>query len=387
MSTAINLLVIEDRSADFRLIMRHLEKHGLAARCHCVSNIEELEAAVEQGGWDAVLSDYNVPKLDFQQTLGLLQARHPDLPLILVSGSVGEEKAVDLLKLGVWDFVLKDSLTRLVPAIERALRDAADRRSRMKALELQKHLEEQVAQRVEELQNKNAELERFTYTVSHDLKTPLVTINTFLGFLEKDLLANHADDVAKDLGFIRSAATKMALLLEELLRLARSGLQINAPEEVTLQEIVKEALSLVAGQIAGHGVQVHVTQEPIWLAGDRVRLVEVFQNLIDNAVKFMGDQAAPRVEIGIEPADGDQVIFVRDNGKGIDPRYQAKVFGIFEKLDAGAPGSGMGLALVKRIVEQHGGKIGVESEGLGHGTTFRFTLAKTQLRQPAPALT
>ena len=138
---------------------------------------------------------------------------------------------------------------------------------------------------------------------------------------------------------------------------------------------------------AGHGVQVHVTQEPIWLAGDRVRLVEVFQNLIDNAVKFMGDQAAPRVEIGIEPADGDQVIFVRDNGKGIDPRYQAKVFGIFEKLDAGAPGSGMGLALVKRIVEQHGGKIGVESEGLGHGTTFRFTLAKTQLRQPAPALT
>ena len=128
LSAAINLLVIEDNSADFRLIVRHLEKHGLAARCHCVSNIEEMEAAVEQGGWDAVLSDYSVPMLDFQHTLGLLQARHPDLPLILVSGSVGEEKAVDLLKLGVWDFVLKDRLTRLVPAIERSLRDAAVRR-------------------------------------------------------------------------------------------------------------------------------------------------------------------------------------------------------------------------------------------------------------------
>ena len=130
MSTCINLLVIEDKPADFRLITRHLEKHGLAARCHCVANIEELEVAVEQGGWDAVLSDYNVPTLDFQHTLGVLQTGHPDLPLILVSGSVGEERAVELLKLGVWDFVLKDNLTRLVPAIERGMRDATEQRER-----------------------------------------------------------------------------------------------------------------------------------------------------------------------------------------------------------------------------------------------------------------
>ena len=133
MSTDIHLLIIEDNSADFRLIVRHLEKCGLAARCHGVASLEELEAAVAQGGWDAVLSDYSVPKLDFQHTLGLLQARHPDLPLILVSGSVGEERAVELLKLGVWDFVLKDSLTRLVPAIERGLRDATERHERRRA--------------------------------------------------------------------------------------------------------------------------------------------------------------------------------------------------------------------------------------------------------------
>ena len=130
MSTHLNLLIIEDKQADFRLIVRHLEKHGLAARCHCVASIEELEAAVEQGGWDAVLSDYSVPNLDFQDTLRVLQGRHPDVPIILVSGSVGEERAVELLKLGVGDFVLKDSLVRLVPAIERSLRDAAERRER-----------------------------------------------------------------------------------------------------------------------------------------------------------------------------------------------------------------------------------------------------------------
>ena len=138
MSTDINLLVVEDNAADYRLIVRHLEKHGLAARCHCVSTIEELEAAVEQGGWDAVLSDYSVPKLDFQHTLSLLQAQHPDLPLILVSGSVGEEKAVELLKLGIWDFVLKDSLNRLVPAIERGLKDATDHLAHRQAQEAQR---------------------------------------------------------------------------------------------------------------------------------------------------------------------------------------------------------------------------------------------------------
>ena len=130
MNTQLKVLIIEDKPADFRLIVRHLEKHGLAARCHCVADSKELEAAVEQGGWDAVLSDYSVPTLEFQDTLGVLQARHPDVPVILVSGSVGEERAVELLKLGVWDFVLKDNLTRLVPAIERSLRDVVDRRER-----------------------------------------------------------------------------------------------------------------------------------------------------------------------------------------------------------------------------------------------------------------
>jgi signal transduction histidine kinase len=112
------------------------------------------------------------------------------------------------------------------------------------------------------------------------------------------------------------------------------------------------------------------------LCGDRTRLVEVFQNLVDNAIKFMGDQPTPRVEIGVEKAGEEYVFFVRDNGIGIDPRYQPKVFGLFEKYDPATRGTGIGLALVKRIVEVHGGKIWVESAGIGKGTTFRFTLAK-----------
>ena len=237
--------------------------------------------------------------------------------------------------------------------------------------------------RVEQaLQERNDELARFAYTVSHDLKSPLVTIRAFLGYLEQDTASQDTEAIKKDRQYIHTAVDKMTRLLEELLDLARIGHKMNPPEEVPLQVVVKDALDMVAGGIIQRGVEVVVTKEPIILCGDRTRLVEVFQNLVDNATKFMGDQQTPRVEIGVETAGDERVFFVRDNGIGIDPRYQPKLFGLFEKFDPGTKGTGIGLALVKRIVEVRGGKIWVESAGVGKGTTFHFTLAKTQ---PHPA--
>ena len=230
----------------------------------------------------------------------------------------------------------------------------------------------------ERLIEKTAEMERFTYTVSHDLKSPLVTIMSFLGYLEKDLQAQDSKHVAKDMGYIHSAVDKMALMLGELLELARIGHNVNPSQAMPLKDVVQEALGLVGGQIADRGVDVVVTQEPVWITGDRPRLVEVFQNLLDNAVKFLGDQPHPRIEIGAEQVGDELELFVRDNGKGIDPRHQHKLFGLFEKIDAGNQGAGLGLAIVRRVIELHGGKIRLESEGLGHGTTIRFTLANTR---------
>ncbi len=121
--------------------------------------------------------------------------------------------------------------------------------------------------------------------------------------------------------------------------------------------------------------------------GDRLRLLEVLQNLIDNAVKYSGDQAKPRVEIGSRPDGNETVYYVRDNGIGIDARYHEKVFGLFDQLNPKVEGSGVGLSLVKRIVEVHGGRIWVESEGAGHGTTFCFTIpAKTESQEFAPCV-
>jgi PAS domain S-box-containing protein len=226
----------------------------------------------------------------------------------------------------------------------------------------------------EELKQKNSELERFTYTVSHDLKSPLVTVKTFLGYLEQDLARPDMERVKQDVAYMHTATEKMGQLLDELLNLARVGRKKNPVVRVTFRELAQEALRLVAGRISTGGVKVQVADAVVTLEGDRSRLMEIWQNLVENACKFMGNQPQPQVEIGVEKRGPETIFFVRDNGAGIDPRYQAKVFGLFEQLNPKGEGTGMGLALVKRIVELYEGRIWVESAGPGQGANFLFTL-------------
>lgn len=227
---------------------------------------------------------------------------------------------------------------------------------------------------ITELELKNAELERFTYTVSHDLKSPLVTITGFLSYLEKDARSGNFEKFDNDLKRIRHAVDKMQMLLRDLLELSRIGRIINEPVETSVGEIVREALALVDGQLQARGVRVEYTDEDLKIFGDRVRLVEVMQNLLDNAVKFMGSQPHPQIRIGaIRDEQGKPIFFVQDNGIGIAPQFSNRIFGLFNKLDADSQGSGVGLTLVKRIIEVHGGRIWVESQP-GEGATFYFTL-------------
>ncbi len=250
-----------------------------------------------------------------------------------------------------------------------------------------KRTEEEREAFVRELEAKNAELERFTYTVSHDLKSPLVTIRGFLGLLEQDAVAGDVAGMKRDVDKIRAATETMRQLLDEILELSRIGRLVNPPESVAVDDLAREAVELVTGQAVERGVEIEIAPELGTVVGDRPRLLEVMQNLIDNAIKFMGDQPAPRIEVGKREGDGEIVFFVRDNGIGIKARYQEKVFGLFDRLDLQIDGTGIGLALVKRIVEVHGGRVWIESEGLGHGSTFCFTLplrAAAELAESEP---
>ncbi len=231
------------------------------------------------------------------------------------------------------------------------------------------------------LQAKNAELERFAYTVSHNLKSPLFTILGFTQVLENEVAVGNTEQAQQHIFWIQTAAREMQKKLDDLLDLSRIGHVTHPPEEVSLAALIREAITLVAGQIAAQGVRVEITPGLPIVYGDCGRLVEIFQNLIDNAVKYMGEQPEPHIEIGAARGEKDVLCYVRDNGIGIAPRFQENVFGLFERLDCRGEGTGVGLARVKRIVEAHGGRTWVESEGEGHGSTFWFTLPQ---KQPGP---
>ncbi len=248
------------------------------------------------------------------------------------------------------------------------------RQQRIRFYQTQAKMAEELQHLTLELQAKNAEMERFLYTASHDLKSPVVTIRTFLGYLKQDLASADAGRIEKDMNFMRVAADKMARLLDEMVDFARIGHTVDPPVHVDLKNLMDEVLGIVAGRITERGVTVKLGDLDVTLNGDRSRLAELWQNLLDNAVKFMGCQSEPCVEMGVERRTGEVVFYVRDNGIGIDPRYHAKVFGLFEKLDPKAEGTGIGLALVRRIVELYQGRIWLESAGLAQGTCFYFTL-------------
>ncbi len=231
---------------------------------------------------------------------------------------------------------------------------------------------------IKELEAKNAELERFTYTVSHDLKSPLVTIRAYLGYLKSDAQTNNFERFDKDLARIIKATETMQALLKDLLDLSRVGSIINTTERHSFEELVKDTLDVILSPLLAQKVKIKVQQDLPFIYCDKTRAIEVLQNLISNAIKFMGEQPDPQIQIGlngIDPETGYPIFYIKDNGIGIERQYHEQVFGLFNRLNPQqTEGTGIGLALVKRIIEIHGGKIWVESEGKNKGSTFYFTL-------------
>ena len=260
----------------------------------------------------------------------------------------------------VWD----EEKNQLV-GIYGAVQDITDR----------KRIEHEREELIRDLEAKNQELEQFTYTVSHDLKAPIITIKGFLGFLGADALAGDTKRLEADIQRINDATDKMNELLTDLLELSRIGRKMNVPEMISFEFLVNEVIETMNGRLQAGGVDVILKGPFQDIYGDRSRLLEVVQNLVDNAAKFMGDQPSPRIEIGQDgrAEDGYATFFVRDNGIGIASEFHERVFGLFNRLNPKIEGTGIGLALVKRIIEFHGGRVWIQSE-VGSGATFYFTL-------------
>ncbi|MBD1399655.1 sensor histidine kinase [Pelovirga terrestris] len=224
------------------------------------------------------------------------------------------------------------------------------------------------------LKQRNSALKQFNYAVSHELKTPLVSIESSLGLIHSSLPQNMDPELTTAIGYARSATRQMNNLLESLLLM----FQLDAADRVTgataLRALVQDAIDQLTRGGKLNGIKLTIADEGLDFCGDRNKLVQIWLHLIGNAAKYMGDQKHPAIAIGAEPVGQDIRFFVRDNGKGIEMSYQDKIFGLFDRLDKTADGTGLGLTLVKRIVEYYGGTIRVESAGAGQGSCFYFTL-------------
>jgi len=382
----VSVLFVEDDDDVREQMAMALDR--VVERVYMAHNGLEGFRAFQDNRPDIVVTDIMMPGMNGIELSRLIRENDPSAKIIVMSAHDDADLLKDLIDIGVDAFAMKPVIgNKFFQALERCAGQSGYRSSRAILQPLQvavltgkeeashaTDLAERLAKVEKELREKNLELEQFLYTVSHDLRGPLVTIKSFIGFLEHDIVDKAEEKIGSDLDFIHSAADRMELLLNELLEVSRVGRSVNPYEGMIYDTIVAEALETL--DFNPNNVEiVHKTDGLEYLLrGDRKHMLQIWHCLLENAVKFMGEQPVPRVEIGVETLNGETIFSISDNGIGIEPEYHEKVFGIFEKLDRSSSGVGMGLAIVGRIVEQYQGKIWVESEGAGHGSRLSFTL-------------
>ena len=357
---------MEDDPADRDLILSELGKGEFEIISDVAGTADEFRQRIRTNCPDVVLADYNLGQWRGTEALEILREEGLDIPLILVSGALGDVTAVECIKQGVTDYVLKDSLARLPVALRGALKDKNVREERKRA-------QESLAQKVEELARSNADLEQFAYVASHDLQEPLRMVSAYTQLLAERYRGKLDEQADKYIDYAVDGAVRMQSLIQDLLAFSRVGRQETAVKTHGLQRNRGAAVENLRAAILESGAV--VTHGPLpKLMANGSQLQQVFQNLIGNALKFKGSRT-PVIQISATKEGTEWTFTVADNGIGISPEYAESVFIIFNRLHTRAeyPGNGIGLAICKKIVERHGGRIQALPRD-GGGTIFNFTL-------------
>ena len=355
----MRVLIVEDDPADVELALRALRRNGFDAEGDAVQTPEDFKEKLSQNNYDVILADYRLPLWNGMEALEIVRREGLDIPVIVVSGSLGELKAVECIKQGAADYVLKDHMARLPGAVRQAIRE--------------KKLRDENRRAQEELARSNRDLEQFAYVASHDLQEPLRMVAIYTQLLAERYQGQLDAEADKYIHYAVDGALRMQTLVQDLLTFSRVGRGGINLKPVDTNAVLDTALKNLAASIQQSRAEVTYRELPSVFA-DRSLLMQLLQNLIANAIKFHGAEP-PAIEVTAEKQDKEWVFSVDDNGIGIAPEHADLVFVIFKRLHTHAeyPGSGIGLAVCKKIVEQHGGRIWVESQ-LGQGSTFKFTL-------------
>jgi signal transduction histidine kinase len=362
----LHALLVEDNALDAALVVRALNKDGFKVSADVVQDEAAFTKALRAHSPEVVLADYNLPSWKGMDALDVLRREGLDIPMILVSGALGDVTAVECIRQGATDYVLKDGLARLPEVIRRALREKHER-------SLRHQVEEDLAKKADELARSNADLEQFAYVASHDLQEPLRMVSAYTQLLGERYKGRLDENADKFIGYACEGAMRMQVLIQDLLTFSRVGRAGTAHASVDCNAVMQEVAQTLATAIQESGAGLtHGELPTVW--ADRTQVVQVFQNLIGNAIKFRGKDA-PVVTVQAEKAGQHWLFTVSDNGIGIAPEYSENIFVVFQRLHARTEyaGNGIGLAICKKIIERGGGKIWVESQA-GSGSTFKFTM-------------
>jgi signal transduction histidine kinase len=365
---AARLLIVDDEAALMTALCKTLELEG-----YTTTGFTSARAALEHlpgHGFDLLLTDLMMPEMDGIALLRSAQQIDSDLAGIVMTGHGTIDTAVKALQAGALDYVLKPfRLDNLLPVLTRALT--------IRHLQMQnKQLQQRIEERTRELEASNADLESFSYSVSHDLRAPLRAVEGFCDIFMKEYGKQIPPDGLDLLASVCAGTARMHRLIDDLLHLARFTRQPLETHTVRMTDLVRRVAATLAGQWHERNVQLRIAELPE-CRGDSSLLEHVLTNLLSNAFKFTARSDPACIEVGAVTDAAEQVYFVRDNGVGFDMKYAERLFGVFQRLHAQSefPGTGIGLSIVHRIIRRHGGRTWAQSE-LQQGTTMFFSLPK-----------
>lgn len=352
-------LIVEDLRSDVELMLDQLKQEGYAIDARVVAAEADYVAAIAQSP-DVILCDWRMPRFSGERALALRQELQPEIPFVIVSGRIGEEAAVDAMHAGADDYVLKDRLSRLGPAVRRAIAFNRAQQDRQRA---------QSADQAKSI---------FLATMSHDLRAPLNSIIGYSNLLLSGAAGPMSDEQREHLSIVNASGRHLLELISDLLDVSRiesGGLQLR-PENLDLFEILEEQCALLRLQAQDRGLALRseLRGPDVRVMADAARLRQVVANLLSNAIKFT-DRGAVTVTASV--IDGKARVTVEDTGIGIPCESQDAIFDLFHRLSVtpgtSREGSGLGLTICKRLVEAMGGEIGVDSDR-SRGSRFWFTL-------------
>jgi signal transduction histidine kinase len=380
---SLKILHLEDNILDAELVEANLLMGDFTPEILRVETREEFVAAIENGDFDLIFADYSLPSFDGLGALEIACDVLPDVPFIIISGALGEETAIETLKSGATDYILKHRLERLVPAVKRSLRETLERRRRERA----EREREEMLEREQEARRKAEEANRlkdeFLATVSHELRTPLNAILGWATMLRRGQL--DAENSQQAVEIIERNARAQVQLVEDLLDVSRiitGKLRLDV-ELVDLLSVLDNAIEAIRPAADAKGIQIEKQFDASadTVCGDANRLQQIIWNLLSNAVKFTPSGGAVRIRL--QKLAGSVEIQIQDSGEGISPEFLPFVFDRFRQADGATTrihsGLGLGLAIVKHLVEMHGGEVRAASDGAGKGATFTVSLPQQTL--------